>query len=383
MQLLLTVPLFDLPDSALNLRRVLLGPYGDVDSALAREVSAAKALLTPQLSFLPPSKPKIPTLSRESILNRLGALKTPAVLEICNWLRRSLVSYVSALAHPSAMADTTSILTLEDFQVLHALLKRYQDFTFLADVLCIFAEYGHLSLHSSVARATSEHIDIMTSIGAAQDIYESLLDRLSDIKYRTIHQKPLFIAMVELARLLPNRKRSLYILELELAVCEPGTVAAACSPLSDSVEETLRGPDLLLSEDLDVLLSNTTSVNSSTISQIFTRVTTKLEMLWAINVTSTAKAIELLDRLRSRNPSFFDDLFLSWFRLISAKPAGPAFGELVARLICCNVLIPETIIQDFLMEKSTTSLIRHDCLRGLLAVLSRGQELCDDSVSVC
>ena len=335
--------------------------------------------LANELGFLSFSKFNELSEHEISIEQGLTQLDVPARFELLHWLRRSLMSYVSTQESKQALPALEptveqSILLSRDFNRLCTILYEFEDFSFLADVLCVFAELGEIVSLGDVAEYFHRDFDTFCAIGAAQNIYETILDRFQEITARSANQKPLIAALIELTRLQPNRNRTLVILEKELCLCESRSTLSACSPISDSMGEALQGPDTSFFEEVDMVLGSGTSMDKPLFSRIFADTTKRMEVSRVDNPQISSNFVEILAKLRSFNSGFFEELLLTWIELVLKDRDTSNFRMILATFLCHGIVKLEAVFERICTGQKKANDIPAAAALELLALLSQRVE---------
>lgn len=385
MDMLRNIPLYDLPDHVLNLHHTILAPFNGSSLDYTQELTQAKNILSSHLKFLPlqPSKASKP---RYTTIEDLRRLTLPARYELLHWMRRSLLSSVSAhganISHAQRVKSAPPFLDSGDYNLLCSILEQLGDYTFLADVLCIFAHFGELSLLTGITELGSKHFEIFRAIGAAPDIYEVVLERFQDVRTRSGPDKPLITALIDITRLFPKRKKTLNILERELILCEPKPAWSACSPDSDNMGELSQEPDFSFFEEFELLYNTDTAIDRSTISRIFTNVTERLEAAWMHNVPSMASLIDILAKLYAHDSRYVEELFLVWLAVILQSKRPLDFRAILAMFLCRGLIRLPSLIKKLLADSGQSKHIPTSSLLAILALFGRNFEHCHHSVGL-
>ena len=375
-ELLYNIPLYGVADQTLHLRQSILATYHATKPMNTEALSFIQSSLAQKIGFLSVSRFNGASNFETSIKQSLSQLDAPARYELLHWLRRSLMSYVSAQGSKPAPSTSESnseqsVLFSHDLNRLCMILYEFEDFSFLADVLCIFAELGETALLGDIAEYFHKDFDTFCAIGAAQNIYETVLERLQEITARSTSQQPLIAAVVELTRLQPNRCRTLSILEKELSLCESRSTLSACSPISDSMGEVLQGPDTSFFEEIDMVFSSGTSMDKPLFSRIFADTLKRMEISRVDNPQVSSNFVEILARLRSFDSAFFEELLLTWIELVLKNGDATNFRVILATFICRGVIKLRTMFERICISQGKANDISANSFLELLAVLSR------------
>ena len=385
LELLCSIPLHGLPDHTLNLREMILKPHHPNVPSSAKEFAAVKLALSSGSRIFP--APQLDKAEGMSAVTRdyLKQFDTPARFELLNWVRETLLSHVSAFdSGPVASRGVYSaapFLSTSDFEPLYLILEAFEDFAFLADVLCMFAEHGDISLLTDLAEITSKHFDVLHALGAAEDVYETLLQRTQEVTTRSVGEKPLMLALINLTRMFPKRRKTLHLLERELGFCEPKSALAACSPTSDIVDEVFQGPSVTFMEEVEFLFSSGTTMDRSTVSRLFVEVTSRLEPS-RITPAQSASLIEILARICYCSPEYFEELLLSWLESICWGEISVDLRAVLPMLTCRAVVDLPSFLRKVWSAKDKVDRITSKTLVEILSILVKDFEHSRISVSL-
>ena len=378
-ELLYNIPLYGVSDHTLHLRRSILATYHAIRPSSIEALPFVQSGLATELGFLSFSRVNGVSEYETSIEQGLTQLDVPARFELLHWLRCSLMSYVSTQESKPALptlepVNEQSILLSRDLNRLCIILYELEDFSFLADVLCIFAELGEIASLGDVAENFHKDFDTFCAIGAAQNIYETILDRFQEITDRSANQKPLIAALIELTRLQPNRSRTLAILEKELCLCESRSTLSACSPISDCMGEALQVPDTSFFEEVDLVFSSGTSMDKPLFSRIFADTTKRMEVSQVDSPQISSSFVEILAKLRSFNSGFFEELLLTWIELVLTDRDTSNFRTILATFLCYGIVKLETVFERICTGQKKAKYIPAAASLELLALLTQRVE---------
>jgi mediator of RNA polymerase II transcription subunit 12, fungi type len=339
--LLSNIPLYSLPEHALNLRNIILGSKVPTSDNLDPVKALTRRLFTSHVD--------LPYQS-------LNTLSSCAKFELAHWLRGILLLHASDESLDNC-----------DLHSLCRVFETIEDFPVLADVLGIFADMGDISLLTFILDTTNHHFDNLHAIGATENILDTVLQRMQHVTARTPTQKPLIMSLVDLVRRLPKRQKTLAILEKELILCEPKSALAACSPVSDIGEYQ---SDASFYEEVEMLFSSGTSMERPVISRIFTDIVKRLEASWT-DVSSSANFADLLARLKSFDYELFEKLLLSWLGKILAREG---IKNILTILVCSGLVQLRMIFERLVTQINDTKNLPANTLVELLDLLL---EKCD------
>ena len=313
-EVLLQAPLYDLPDHTRNLCQMVLDCQLPLDSAVSELQDTISSRLFNDAM-----------VDEDLDCKPILTLRLPEQHQLAHWLRRLLLSH----------ADAEGLLaSFEDLKTICQILETMDDYAVFADALGVYAEIGHVDLLPVVLDALNMHFECFHAIGATEGICDTVLQRMEEVIDRSIAQKPLIMSLVDLVKRLPRRSRTLAVLQKELSVCEPKSIIAVCSPVSDAMGETQE--DVTFFEEVEILFSSGSSMDRAPITRIFTDIVKRLEASWTNEVLTSISLVELLVRLKSFNGEVFSVLMPAWIDTILAGRQD--VKDLLAILICGDLL---------------------------------------------
>ena len=342
----------DLPEHLLNLRKLILHPRASAVIEEQENAQAVKSLLLVESGF--EARSYMTARTNTPTRGQLRALHLSTKFEISRWLRQVLTYQITTIRKDVTEKTTrvSSMLDLKAFKTMYRTLEDLEDFDVMADVLGIFIEFSDQSLLNSITETINLHFEVLYAVGATDDLFQGLLQRLAELTTRSTDEKPFLLALVDLAQRLPRTRRMLLALRKELALCEPKLALAACSPVSESMAEALQntGSDFL--DEVELLFTSGTSMDKPLFSRIFTDIMNKVEAAWLGRDETAHVLVELLSRLRHFNCEAFDSLIFGWLDKMLCSARCPPIDLMLPPLVCSGIINLQTVFELFLIPQN-------------------------------
>ena len=336
----------------MNLRQILLKSMGVSVWEEKRTISSAKNELSHRsLGFFPQEGPTGHASSKLDV----RALKGTVKANLSRWIRSHVSAYYDirdgskcnsreAVAHKT---DQTS-MTLDQFLALRCIFEDLEDYSMLADVLDILLNCDNVYILRAIIDTINYHFKVFAAIGAASGLFRSSILRLEELHFQKSLGKPLIVSLIDLGSRLPGTGGDVRRLRRTLLLHQPGSLMAACSPVSDHVADALQCADLTLADELEQLLSSGTSMDKHTLSRLFDIIMQRLEKAWYDTSLSepTVDLYDLLPRLRSFDVDAFDKLIDAWLGRLLARDGRPELFTIIFPLVCTKSLTLSTVVEN-------------------------------------
>ena len=356
--MLKSVPLYDLPAYVINLRQIVLNSLGYSTTESSALFELLKEQVASNVSFIPQTQlPKCSSLDQDSF----KILDNAHRLELSHWIRTNLVSWTSLQESKTLIASKESgskALGILDYTYVTSLLIGFHDYAVLADILEIFIDFGGKELLEIISDTINTNFEILYALGAADSLFCSLIHRLEYLVSRSPTEKGLLASLVDLAERLPKRTRTTEQLRTELALCEPRSALAACSPVSDNMVEALQTSDSGFWEEVELLFSSGISMDKPLLLRMFIDITKRLETIWDDDEVVLGTYFDILARLRSFGPEVFDTIMLGWIGEALLSTSRPPLKRLLPSLICARAIKLQSILKQFVSHLETSRVIR-------------------------
>ncbi|MCJ1396273.1 RNA polymerase II mediator complex subunit [Xylographa bjoerkii] len=370
LQLLNNIPLYGLPLHVMNLRQILMTANRVPSPNFSETEDAVKQSLGTQIPILRGGYVKS---QRGNMTTNLVDLSGTMKYSISRWIRDRIGTACRGIKGTGLETSDDIVsrapIALADFYTLRDVLEKLEDFPILADVLILLSASDKKPLLEAIAETVNHHVEVFHAIGAADDLFLSLLSRTKGIYARNNSDKSILLSLVDIALSFPNRGATVSKLMQEIGLCDPKAAMAAWSPISDTMADALQSSDSNFLEEMEAMLSGGGSLDKHTIHKIFSTVSKRLRMAWFDEAPIKWSFVELLSQLRPFNDDEFDCLMLEWLQQLLWLEARPPLVRIISPLVCARGLDLQTFIQHF-VSNSNNEVNRGDCARISLDILS-------------
>ncbi|KAL9125257.1 MAG: hypothetical protein Q9217_005515, partial [Psora testacea] len=372
LRLLLELPLHGLDDHVINLRRSLLSKIRvsviDEDIGI-RELKAKISERLPHL--LPQPEAASRTISDLEFANLGQSAKSAAA----RWLRQALApqNTDSAAIYPMSEGKTQVHSTVslhaahispDLFRTIVGIFEYLGEFSILADLISSIVSEVHRATLYAMSDAINYHREVFIAIGTAQHFFLCLYNHVHGLEDLKPSDTPLLESLVDLGENLPNVEDEIHHLRKLSLHISANRTTVVCSPISDTVLESVHPMDIILVEELDQMLASGTSLDRQTMSRIFTAVTDQLPHIWT-DTSSLAQLASLLSRLQSFDPKVFEPLVVHWLSDLLLSDNRPPLAKILRPMVCLRILSLELIADSAINVLESPS---SGSSRGLLAL---------------
>jgi mediator of RNA polymerase II transcription subunit 12, fungi type len=275
-QVLTEVSLHQLPDHVRNLRKLALSRAGfstDIETAV---ISHCKRFLSQKLSIDCGSS--LQTTEDEDFTEpSWNSLSWTIKFEITAWLVDIVKTHCKVTADPIQASKSAVTFTQEDFSTIRDVLESIGDLPILADVLNVATTIPRESLLASVADTLDRHADAFSAIGAFGDLQAKLCTVYLTLRSSKLTLTAFVSSMISLNERYPTTIISCRQLRQDLIQGDRGSAAAACSPFSDGVAESLQQAGSHFFDDFEAILQTETNMNEQTMTKLFAVLTERIE----------------------------------------------------------------------------------------------------------
>ncbi|KAG2421487.1 hypothetical protein HFD88_005462 [Aspergillus terreus] len=311
--LLKQLPMTRLPDHVRNLRNTLLYRAGVPATLEDSTIAELKASIAGRLPNIFGNEVEHTMVVESPSLDLTWAVKS----EIGQWLRRGISGHcrnaTSAMAGITVPADrNVSRLTPDEFYHIRDVLESFGDLSMLADVVKQATSCDDNIVLASAADTVNYHFDSFCVIGAASDLFRSLVESYARLKRLGTPNLDLVFSLIELGLRLPQECNTVALLRQDLLRIESKSALAAPSPLSDNPSTAINEADPSFRSKLDQLLSSGGGMDESTMASIFASLTNILTGRNEDVKLSANETCRYLAYLRPFHPKHFDAMLVRW-----------------------------------------------------------------------
>lgn len=337
-RLLVELPTHNLSDSVMDLRDSLLARVSfpddedeyvetyieEMENFLLRASSKKDAQETSSYSTQHIGSNGLLTLSRSSksdiglwLRSSIHERKKEAKSDCTNIWKGNLTSH-----------DHSDIVSPDELDRIEHDLEVMGDFSMLADILKMSAYSGNVPTLAAVANILNLHVQVMTAIGAAKDIFDVLLDRFRGLKSDQRDDIQVILApLSHLANSLPGYSYIASQLSQELI---QRSAIDACSPVSDHTAETIQNTE---PDDIDKILASGTNMDAALLERLFQVILGRLESSSVEKFNKQYSCGLQLVRLKAFDAQVYDGLMVSWLERFLQRAEDSAVRPVLSTLI--------------------------------------------------
>lgn len=341
-RLLAELPIHDLPESLIRLRRTLLSRASfsvDVETETIDNMCLLFERCIPCIYGKTLRNVEVPTTS--DVVQNVTHLSRTVKAELGLRLRKQINLYMAGSM--SSMAEELKVktadaiapsITLADFNFIRGVLEATEDLAMLADILKLASGSSSSRILASITDTLNLHRTTLSAIGALKDLFDILLDRQCSLAViQSPESRILLNSLCELSATIPGAKDIHLQLSQEVARNACKTAVDACSPVSDHVAEVLQKSDGEFSDEVEKLLSSGNSMDAPTLARLFQVVITQIEGSWTQTAPGPQRYGALLERLRTFDTKHFDTMFALWLEHMIRRTERPSLSRVLGPLI--------------------------------------------------
>lgn len=353
MQLLLELPEYRVPHYVINLRRTLLSRIGASSAKESDALAATKAAVALQIQdFFPPSE--VSFLSTPLQTCDLGQLSRTIKSSVGRWILHTAVARVQALPLEDRwdsganlpIRNITPAISLEQFQNVRKILVSFEDFPVLADIISVCCKNSDVKVLTAACDTINHYIDIFMAIGAINGLFKSLYQRYEEYVSQKTFELLFVESLIDLGAHLPGSSEEVRTLRKALLYHERVLSAAACSPVSDHMAETLHFGAPVFLEEVEQVLSSGTSMDKQTFKKLFGAITKQMEASWDDPMqVHMFKFAEILLRLRNYGANRFTESLHYWLDGLLPLTQRPTLLRVLLPFICSAAIKLEAILE--------------------------------------
>lgn len=353
MQLLWELPEYKVPHYVVNLRRTLLSRIGASSEKENDALAAAKATVALQIQdFFPPSE--VPSRSTALQTYELGQLSRTIKSSIGRWILHTAVARVQALPLEDRWGFRTNlpiritdpVISLEQFQSVRKILVSFEDFPVLADIISVCCKNSDVKVLTAASDTINLHIDVFMAIGAINGLFKSLYQRYEEYVSQKTFELLFVESLIDLGIHLPGSSEEVKKLRKGLLYHERVLSAAACSPVSEHMAETLHFGAPAFWDEVEQALSSGTSIDKQTFKKLFGAITKQMEASWDDPMqVHMFKFAEVLLRLRNYGANRFTESLHYWLDGLLPLTQRPTLLRVLLPFICSAAIKLEVILE--------------------------------------
>ena len=296
------------------------------------------------------------TCSSVMLDHNYASLSQTVKSAIGRWIRQTLILRLRARNGTSSGSEDTdlpiasmneadsTLITMQQFQAIRGIYEEMGEYAFLADFLKLLSTEVHGSVLTAVADTVNHYFDVFDAIGAADDLFRSLCRHQEDVSGQDLVEKGLLESLIDLGCRAPNAIRDVHRLRKELSACVLKPVAAACSPISDTMVDAVQSSEPAFADEMDQMLASGTNMDDPTVGRVFGRIVARLETSVQESDCSVARISQLLARVRGFGTKTFDALIHKWLPTWLPSDSRPKLTVVLPPMICSKIVSLKTIV---------------------------------------
>ncbi|KAI6775485.1 hypothetical protein HG530_002243 [Fusarium avenaceum] len=282
---------------------------------------------------LPPGDPlsERKPMSLKKLLQRIGSSSSALRSSIGAHLRDVLTGQLTSKNHAP--------LPLSMYNSIRSIMETAEDYTMLSDVLAACTKTADSDVLASVADTVHSNLQIFSTLGSADGLFNSLVERLKLMnEEQGIVPRPLLAALSSLAQRMAGHEVIASQLRQELLQSDRNNAIDACSPVSDIVAAPAQHAENELAEDVEKTLSSGTRLDPPTMNKLFRTIIPALERGWLKEDDTRRVFATLLARIRVFDAHHFDKLMTDWTSHIRSMSGRSPLTSLFPLLVSTGCL---------------------------------------------
>lgn len=354
-RLLAELPLTNVSEGVIDLRTALLGR---ADLSIDDEEDQIQDCMVFMNRNLPGMQTRVDVgLEPIEYSTTSGLSELPSDLsrtirsELGLWLRQKVkLQMVQPTIPPledwddSPVKSGTSAISGSEFNTVRRYLEHLEDYSILADVLKIATTSNDVEVLASCSDTLNLHLETFAAIGALNDLFDVLMDRLRALtEENNSVLRTFLVSLSDLASRLPAQNNVAQQLARELARSDRKTAADACSPVSDhmAIVETA---EVDFTDEIEKVLASGNSMDQATLERLFGRIILRLQASWEKSPEQQRSCALLLTRLRTFDAKQFDLLMAGWIHRILELQSRPSMMQVFGPLISFGCLALRDVV---------------------------------------
>ena len=337
----------------MNLRSILLSSVGGSADDETAVISRMKLRITEKMQD-PHSQNHIPL---SHFYQELGLRRQSRMVksEIARWIRRITAPREDPEEDAVVNNSYFTVTTCDQFNFIRRIFEHLEDYSMLADILRMLCEHANLAVLTSISDTLNCYFDILATIGAADDLSKSAIQRYEQLRSQKLCQRPLLVSLIDITERNPTMTKQAQRLRKELLLLDQKNAVLACSPISDHMAEALQSIEANFVDEVEQVLASGTSMDKQILNHLFTTITKRLEQSWTDPSQSPNQLAELLTRLRPFDTKSFDSLIAEWLRKMLPCSKRPTLNETVPTMVCAGFVTLGSILDATVSLMSTAA----------------------------
>lgn len=357
-RLLAELSTHDLPEGIDRLRQTMLSRASFSVKSERAETEGQIEKLEECFSLLSNQSKSLPNMQipgYSGAIERRSHLTRAIKSVIGSWIRKQVSSHTGQRTAPAIDSwkrehsdEAKPTMTSSEFHMARAVLEDIEDLSMLADVLQIAVHSDDMQILGSAADTLSLHIQEFAAIGALNDLFNKLLDRLRSVAENS-DPWVLLRSLSNVATRLPGCQQVARQLSYELSQCNRKSAVDARSPVSDHMAEVLQNTESEFSDEIEKIFASGTSMDHPTFERLFNMIISRMEATWTKPSLQQRDCAVLLLQLKIFDIKHFGILITAWLRKLLHAPGRLPLVHVVGPLIaigCIEFKVVTTIIAE-------------------------------------
>ena len=335
------------PLHVMNLRQILLSRIGVSTKDEDETITSLQAQIRKRITDSLLDNEGVAPTSR---LDNMAGLSVRIRLAIASWIKENLGNHSNPtraedyakpeenVAHQFATPNSLQkAITVNQFQIIRGILQDLGDYVTLTDVLYLLSESEDGAMLAALCETINSHLTIFDAMGVHAGLFHNLCRRSEKVRHSKVLDLALTESLMDLGKHVPNATKMVKSLSQRVLHYEQNS-GIACSPISDTMADTLQSTESYSAEDIEQILASGISMDSRTMARLFEAISKRVEASQTTPPSSTFGFCELLARLRRFGPNDFDKLLCDWASHFLRNFMRPGIGKTVIPLISSGCL---------------------------------------------
>lgn len=250
------------------------------------------------------------------------------------------------------MAGSVCTISSSCFEIVRHYLEQFKDLSILADVVGISATSFDSHILSASADTLCYHFKAFKAIGAFNPLSEKIVMRYTQIRAIRLPERNLLLSISAMSHLTNVDSQLTQLLEYDLSRYDQRNSPAVCSPVSDTMIESITGSDP--EDEIERILSSGNSMDQHTMHRVFKKVVSYLDQRSSQGSYPSEGLSSWFCRLQNLEENTFHAILISWLQSV--------LTDHEPRILA--VALPPLVVSGCLSLSRFTETIR-DCMRRL------------------
>ena len=254
---------------------------------------------------------------------------------LARWLKESIMS-----KNAENDDETTISLDYDHFNAVREILETMQQTLVLADVINKFVESQNPHVLASIADTIERHHMAFSALGLLPRTCRLLAKQYLVQKLQNLPSTDFVLALQRLQSCNAFHEISAATLRQDLMRGDRSSSAAAFSPFSDGIAESLQQAGTNFLDDFDTTILAETTMDESKMTQLFGILADRLEKTCFGNLddNDAEEICMMMNRLRLFKPAKFDMLFKQWLATILVASEADSINKMLGLIISIGPL---------------------------------------------